>query len=113
MNTAILNKWNLWTRLNEVKVVFVTPAQRRGKAYRDVDLKTEDRILMANGKRIKTVADFKELYESLPVGEELKMGLRRGEEMRMASFQKSQGPLSLRSGEQGLLERQGPLEERG
>ncbi len=43
-------------------------------------LETGDVILMMNGKRATDIAALRELYESIKDGEEVKIGVRRGEE---------------------------------
>lgn len=43
-------------------------------------LEQGDLIIMMNGKRTKTITELRELYESLAKDEELKIGVRRGNE---------------------------------
>lgn len=43
------------------------------------DLKRGDVLLMMNGKRVSEIATMRELYNSLPDGEEIKVGVRRGD----------------------------------
>jgi S1-C subfamily serine protease len=72
-----------------LKVAHVMEAQMRMAAYKDVDLQQDDIILMVNGKRTRTVADLDTLLAVLKPGDEIKMGVRRGKEMRMVSFAKA------------------------
>jgi S1-C subfamily serine protease len=74
---------------DDVKIVIVLPVDRRKAAWRDVDLQPEDFVLMANGQRIRTVEDIAELYKALNTGDELKLGIRRGEEMRLIGLTKA------------------------
>lgn len=72
-----------------LRVEFALPAAQRAKAYRQVDFETGDFILMVNGKRTKTVEQLEKIYGALAVGDEVKLGLRRGKEMRISSFKKA------------------------
>lgn len=72
-----------------VKVEFIAPADRRVEDYKDVDLETGDLIIMFNGKKIKTVADFKKIYSDLEIGAGVKLGIRRDKSMMIASFPKA------------------------
>ena len=71
-----------------LKILMTMPPEHRPKAYKDIDVEAEDELLMMNGKRIRTVAEFKEQYERLGIGEEVKLGLRRGERMFISRFPK-------------------------
>jgi S1-C subfamily serine protease len=64
------------------------PAANRPKAYREVDLTEQDLIMMFNGKRMKTIADMQSRYDSLAVGGDIRLGIKRGKEMRIVSFAK-------------------------
>jgi len=69
-------------------VAMSPPPDSRTKAYRDVDLKEKDVVMMFNGKRMKTIADLQGRYDSLKPGDEIKLGIRRGGEMRIVAFPK-------------------------
>lgn len=71
------------------KVENVMPPEARPKAYTDVDVKSGDEILVLNGKRVKTVKEIEQLYNSIPTGEEVKLGIQRGEEMMISRFAKA------------------------
>ncbi|MEO1021161.1 MAG: hypothetical protein AAFW89_01340 [Bacteroidota bacterium] len=59
----------------------LTVAFARPKLNATIDqLEKGDVLLMMNGKRMSTLADLKDQYASIPKGEELKIGIRRGEE---------------------------------
>ena len=73
---------------DSITVQMVMPPENRPVPYRDVDLKKGDRIFMANAARMRTIKDFIALYESLASGEVLKMGVQRGEDRFMVSFEK-------------------------
>ena len=67
----------------------VSPAQSRPKGYESVDLQQGDIIMMANGKKITGAEDIRTLYDGLAVGAELKLGIRRGEKMMIATIKKA------------------------
>lgn len=69
-------------------VELAPPPERRPPAYREVDLKEKDLVAMFNGKRVKTIAELQGRYDSLKVGEEVKLGIKRGDEMRLVVFPK-------------------------
>jgi len=73
-----------------LEVHFVAPPQQRDKAYRDVDLKAGDVLVMLNGKRIKGVEDLRDRIESLEIGDEMKFGIKRGAEMKLVAFDKAE-----------------------
>lgn len=73
----------------KLTVDFMPPAGDLPKAYRDVDLKNGDIIMMANGKKMKSAADLEKLYDALKVGDEIKLGIKRDKGMLIASFKKA------------------------
>ena len=75
---------------DNLEVRNVPPAQQRDKAYRDVDLKAGDVLVMFNGKRIKGLEDLRSRLEELAVGDEMKFGIRRGSEMKLVAFDKAE-----------------------
>lgn len=73
----------------KVVVRVMPPADRLPKGVQKADLKPGDEILMLNGKRVKTAAELKEMYEALKVGEEIGLGVKRGEAMHIVSIKKA------------------------
>jgi S1-C subfamily serine protease len=71
-----------------IKVDVVLPGEQRPKEYQNIDLKQGDEILMVNAKRVKSVKELEKIYNELGVGGEMKLGVRRGEEMFLVSFNK-------------------------
>ncbi len=71
-----------------VKVLNVMPASQRPASYKDVDLQQDDIVLMANGKRLAVTKDLQSIYDDLKVGDELKLGIKRKEEMHLVSLKK-------------------------
>lgn len=72
-----------------LKVEHVMPPEARPKAYADVDIKTGDEILVANGKRVKTIKEIEQIYKAVSVGGEVKLGVQRGQEMMISRFAKA------------------------
>lgn len=70
-------------------VDFMPPTDNIPKAYRDVDIEIGDIIMMVNGKKMKSADDLEKLYEALAVGDQIKMGIKRGKGMLIASFNKA------------------------
>lgn len=71
-----------------ITVEHAMPAEQRPEEYRQIDLKQGDKILMVNAKRMKSVKDFENIYNTVEVGDEIKVGVQRGEEMFILSFNK-------------------------
>ena len=69
-----------------VIVEHAMPTDQRPENYRDIDFKQGDEVLMANANRVKLVKDLEKIYNELEVGETMKLGVRRGEEMFIVSF---------------------------
>ncbi len=78
------------------KLIFevVSPTESRPKGYETVDIKQGDLIMMANGKKITGAKDIQAMYDSLAIGAELKLGIRRGEDMLITTIKKAD-PASL------------------
>lgn len=74
---------------NQLVVTDRMPTDRLPKEYQAVDIRQGDIILMANGKKVSKPDELEKLYESLTVGQELKLGIKRGSEMLIASFKKA------------------------
>jgi PDZ domain-containing secreted protein len=55
-------------------------------------LKRGDVILMMNGKRIRDIETLRETYEGLAVGDEVKIGVRRGEQRFIITKEKGNAP---------------------
>ena len=70
-------------------VEHVIEAAQRPKPYQNVDLKKADVILMVNGKRARTAAEFNGILDSLAAGDEVKLGIRRDKDMQIVSFKKA------------------------
>ena len=62
----------------ELQVLVTMPGEHRLKVYRDVDLQEGDRIMMVNGSKATSIDDLKEALAVLKVGDEIKLGIKRG-----------------------------------
>ncbi len=71
-----------------IKVLNVMPPEHRPQSYKDIDLQQDDVVLMANGKRLAGTKDLQSIYDDLKVGDELKLGIKRKEEMHLVSLKK-------------------------
>lgn len=74
---------------NKVKVEFVIPEQARHADYRDVDIKANDEIIIVNGKKISTTVELENSYKSLSIGEEVKLGIKRDDNLMLITFKKA------------------------
>ncbi|MFA6468276.1 MAG: PDZ domain-containing protein [Bacteroidota bacterium] len=66
-----------------------------------VDIQKDDRILMMNGKKLKGIKDLRELYEKASVGQEIKLGLKRNENLLIATFTKKSNEELNKEGSRG------------
>jgi S1-C subfamily serine protease len=66
----------------EVRLILVMPQPR------DVALEEDDLVMMVDGKRIREIATLRDAYEAAAVGDVIKLGVRRGEERFLTSFEK-------------------------
>lgn len=73
----------------EIKVLHAMPVDMRPKAYKDIDIKDGDIILMCNGKRLKTLKELEEAYNATAIGADFKLGVKRGEERMIVAFAKA------------------------
>lgn len=69
-------------------VKFMPPTQAIAKEYQNVDLKTNDKILFINGKKVKKLADFKNAYNEIEIGKEIELGIKRDDERFFVKFTK-------------------------
>ena len=74
---------------NSVLVDRIMPVDMRPKENRKIEIKKSDEILMVNRKRVKSIEDFKAIYESASAGDEIKLGLKRESEMMLVAFKKA------------------------
>jgi hypothetical protein len=73
---------------SSLRVQFIPPSERRPERYRGVDLRADDRILMLNEKRVKTIAEFEKRHDAIAVGGEIKLGIQRGQEFMITTYLK-------------------------
>jgi len=75
-----------------VHVQLLLPASVRPAPCKDAALQADDTILMMNKQRVKTVAELESLYDALETGAELKLGVRRGEDLTLVGCEKADAP---------------------
>lgn len=71
----------------KIQMMVMEPEQRE-PAYRKVDLKAGDQIVMVNGKRAKSTADLEAAYKALKAGEEITLAIKRDQARMMVNFPK-------------------------
>ena len=69
--------------------MMILPQDQRAAAYRDVDFKEGDQIIMINGKRAKTAADIEAAYNDLKTGDKITLAIKRDQARMMVSFPKA------------------------
>jgi C-terminal processing protease CtpA/Prc len=74
---------------DNLEVVFMLPEDSRPEAYKSVDIREKDLILMVNGKKVKSVSDIRELFDGIKPGEDVKIGLKRDKSMMIVSFERA------------------------
>jgi S1-C subfamily serine protease len=74
---------------NNIRVQFLAPEDLRLPAYKSVDLKKDDIIIMANGKSLKGISELKETYENLKIGNDLKLEVKRGAKTLAVNIKKA------------------------
>lgn len=83
-----------------VALIEVLPADARPAANQDLDVRQGDQILMVNGQRVRELEDLNTVYSGLAIGDEVKLGIKRGSERFILRFekQKAQAVSSSQSG---------------
>ncbi len=66
----------------------IPPSDQRESEYRNLDLQANDEIVFVNGKKIKTISDFKKYYGEIKTGEEIKLAIQRGKDRFIVQFKK-------------------------
>lgn len=74
---------------DEFKVLIVTDPLQRTKNYQNVDLRAEDRILMVNGKKLTSIEQLKSVIDSVAIGGNIQLGIRRGKDMKVVGYAKA------------------------
>jgi S1-C subfamily serine protease len=72
-----------------ITVDHIMEPEMRPKGYETTDLKEGDKILMADGKKIGSLKELREHCESAAPGTTIKLGLKRGDAMVIASYKKA------------------------
>jgi len=73
----------------KLEVAFVLPGESRLEAYKSVDIEQKDVILMVNGKKVVSAANIREVFDGIKPGDEIKIGLKRGKNMMIVSFERA------------------------
>jgi S1-C subfamily serine protease len=65
----------------KVKVQFVAPQNVRLAAYKNIDLRKDDIVMMVNGKTVNKASDLQDAYNKLKIGGDFKLGIKRDKQM--------------------------------
>lgn len=76
----------------QLKVEMVMGQQSPNSNSLEDAIKRDDFILMMNGSRVSTIDDIRSTYESIAEGEEIKIGVRRGQERFILRKEKGKMP---------------------
>ena len=76
----------------------ILPQGMRSEANSDADVAKGDEVLMMNGERIRSIADLRELYQDIEVGDEVKLGLKRGSERFLVRFTREDRQMAMGEG---------------
>jgi len=68
---------------NKLKIASINNA---AKGNKKIDLQPEDEILFVNGNRVKSLESFNKYYEMTEIGAEVKFGVKRENQMLIATF---------------------------
>ncbi len=71
---------------DNLKVMFLMPSEQRPKEFQKIDLQEGDKILMLNGKRVRTIIELRERMESIKVGDPVEFGIKRDNAMMIVTF---------------------------
>jgi PDZ domain-containing secreted protein len=74
---------------DSITVDMIMPEDARAEDYRSVDIRVGDLIKMANGKTVTSIKMLEGLYNSLAIGDQLKLGIFRDRQMVIASLTKA------------------------
>jgi PDZ domain-containing secreted protein len=71
-------------------VIGPIPAKdQRDAEYKNLDLSQGDEILFVNGKKIKSIDDFKKYYGEIKTGENVKLAVQRDKDRFIVEFKKA------------------------
>ncbi len=73
----------------ELKIAMDIDHSKIDEGYKLVDLKEGDLVLYANGKKVTTIKELRKIYEETEIGEQMKLGIQRGEDRMIVTFLRS------------------------
>ncbi len=74
---------------NTNKIQFVAPENARQSTYKNIDLRKDDIILTVNGQPVKRIADIKNAYNKLQIGQDFKLGFKRNKQTLTVDIMKA------------------------
>ncbi len=72
-----------------LNVALVADPAARPRPYKFVDLRQGDFILMMNGAKVTSTAELQKAYDSLGIGGQVKLGVKRDGQLMVVSFAKA------------------------
>lgn len=73
-----------------ISIVAVLEPAKRPDKYKTIDIQKGDILLMMNGKKATDANLLRQMYDSLSMGAEIKLGLKRGGKPMIVAFQKGE-----------------------
>ncbi len=73
-----------------ISILAVLEPAKRPDKYRTIDIQKGDVLMMLNGKKLTDATFLRTMYDSLAMGAEIKLGLKRNGKPMIVSFQKGE-----------------------
>lgn len=89
-NSFLLKELTAVVQEDEGKIYFemIPPQVLAQEKFKDLDLQKGDEILYINKTKVNSLEDLHTAYESIETGQEIELGIKRGEERFFASLMK-------------------------
>lgn len=73
-----------------ISILAVLEPEKRPAKYKSIDIQKGDVLMMLNGKKLTDATLLRTLYDSLAMGAEIKLGLKRNGKPMIVSYQKGE-----------------------
>jgi S1-C subfamily serine protease len=73
----------------DLRVARVQPPHARPPAFRQIDIREGDLVLLFNGMRVRTLQALRTAYQSVPPKEQVRLGIQRDRQLMSVSFPKA------------------------
>jgi PDZ domain-containing secreted protein len=74
---------------NTFKIQFVAPENVRQAPYKNIDLRKDDIIMTVNGQNVKKIAEIKNAYNKLKIGQDFRLGIKRNKQTLLVNILKA------------------------